>query len=206
MTELPEALLVPKVASVVTTVTAARNLAEAFSIVAVRGDERAIAQRWGRAKDRAALFNMAAHDLTPQAFAAVTSSPVLPPPFEAVTSQKALKAAALEFDNCLRDYTADIAAGRMVIFIWRGEPKAAVALRYDAVGWRLAEVRGKDNDDLPEAQLRDIVRAVTAAGVRTGRALLVLSGWLERYAEGHENEEANFTTYEDTLFLGDLWN
>ena len=204
--ELPEALRVPKIASVLTSVTAARNLAEAFALISARGSGGDAAQRWGRAKDRSALFAMAAQDLTPSQFGAITPPPVLPQPFEAVTNQKALKAAALEFDNCLRDYTSDIAAGRMVVFIWRGQPKAAVALRHDACGWRLSEVRGTDNDDLPEPQLREIVRDVLGAGARTGRAICVLAGWLERYAQGHENEEAELRTYEDTLYLGDLWN
>ena len=206
MMALPEVLRVPKIASTLTTVTAGRNLAEAFALVAARGDGKVAAERWGRAKDRAALFNMAAQDLTPPLFRAITPPPVLPPPFEAVKSRKALNAAALEFENCLRDYTGDIAAGRMAVYVWRGEPKAALALRHDAAGWRLAEARGKDNEDLPEAELREIVRVVTAAGVRTGRALNVLAGWLERHAHGHETEEAELNTYEDTLFLGDLWN
>ena len=203
---LPEALRVPKVAGVVTTVTAAKALAEAYRIVAARGDPAETARRWGRAKNRAVLFSMAAQDLTPPLFRPMTPPPDLPAPFEVMTSRKALNALALEFENCLRDYTGDIAAGRMAVYAWRGEPKAAIALRHDAAGWRLAEAQGHNNDELPEAALREIVCAVEAKGVRVGRALNVLAGWLERYGAGHENEEAYFEGYYDTLYLGDLWN
>lgn len=203
---LPDALRVPKIAGVVTTVTAARNLAEAYAIIAARGDGAGTAQRWGRAKDRRALFAMAAKELTPNVFKPMTQPPLLPAPFEPIMTRKALNALALEFENCLRDYTIDIAAGRMAVFAWRGEPKAAVAIRQDAAGWRLAEAQGHNNDDLPEAALKEIVEAFRKAGVRTGRALSVLAGWLERYANGHENEEAHFEEYYDTLYLGDLWN
>lgn len=204
--ELPDALRVPKIAGVIDTVTGARSLAEAYRLIAARGDGEGVAQRWGRAKDRPALFNMAAQDLTPQVFRAMTPPPTLPAPFEAITTRKALKAIALEFDNCLRDYTVDIAVGRMAVYAWRGEPKAAIAIRQDAAGWRLAEALGNENDDLPEETLREIVKALGKAGVRTGRAITVLAGWLERYGYGNEKEEAKFNTYYDTLYLGDLWN
>ena len=163
---LPEILRVPKIAGVVTTVTAATSLAEAYAIVAARGGGASAAQRWGRAKDRRALFTMAAQDLTPPVFRPMTPPPALPEPFEPVTTRKALNALALEFENCLRDYTIDIAAGRMAVYAWRGEPKAAVALRQDAAGWRLAEAQGHNNDELPDAVLKEIVETVAKAGVR----------------------------------------
>ena len=203
---LPDELRVPKIAGALTTVTAAQNLAEAYTIIAARGDGAGVAQRWGRAKDRRALFIMASQDLTPSVFKPMTLPPDLPAPFEPVTTRKELNALALEFENCLRDYTIDIAAGRMAVFAWRGEPKAAVAIRQDAAGWRLAEAQGQANDDLPEATLKEIASELGKVGVRMGRALSVLAGWLERYGNGHENEEARFDECYDTLYLGDLWN
>jgi len=204
--ELPEVLRVPKIAGVITTVTAARNLAEAYALISDRGEALVTVERWSRAQDRSALFKMAANDLTPLDFKRVGPAPVLPHPFEAVTNRKDLNAIALEFMNCLRDYVADIAAGNMAIYVWRGTPKAVLALRSDAIGWRLAEVCGLDNEDVPEEPLREIAAAVTKAGARTGRALSVLTGWLENYADGENNDERPVATFRDDLHLGDIWN
>ncbi|MFN4090529.1 MAG: hypothetical protein ACK4QW_16010, partial [Alphaproteobacteria bacterium] len=52
---------------------------------------------------------------------------------------------------------------------WRGDGgPAAVALRRDPAGWRLAEARGPGNDDLADEVLMEIVAAVRGAGARTG--------------------------------------
>ncbi|MEX1252511.1 MAG: hypothetical protein WEA77_15135 [Hyphomonas sp.] len=88
---------------------------------------------------------------------------------------EALSKTALELRNCLRDFVADLAAGRMAVCVWRGDGgPAAVALRLEPAGWRLAEARGRDNLDLPDEALMAIVSAVQAAGVRTGES----GGWL----------------------------
>lgn len=209
MLALPDVLRQPKVLENVTTVPAARNLRAAFDLAVASGGGGAamrLTERWGRAKDRATLFKMAAEDLFPEEFVPLRPRPVLPLPFEAVTSRKQLAEVALQFENCLRDFASDVGHGRMAVYVWRGNPNAAVALCHDAAGWRLAEAKIKGNGDVPEPELRQIVDTARKAGVRTGQALNILAGWLERHAGGGENHEAACDCYRCNLALGELWD
>ena len=122
---------------------------------------------------------------------------------------EALSKTALEFRNCLRDFVADLAAGRMAVYVWRGEGgPAAVALRLDPAGWRLAEARGRDNLDLPDEALMAIVTAVQAAGVRTGESW----GWLHRRLEDRAYDApavpgpAPAADWRARLGLGNIWD
>lgn len=208
---LPMAVRTAKVIDAVPHLAAAQDLAKAHALILrMKGeDERfALAARWGRAKDAAALFDMAAEDLRPVTFRGLTPTPVLPAPFEAVTDRKALERVALEFRNCLRDFVADLARGQMAVYIWRGEAPAAVALRADPAGWRLAEVETADNAGIADGPLREIVAAVTQAGVRTGVGVWPLAGRLHRHgcnACGPDHRKAD-EGWRDALELGDLWD
>ena len=191
---------------------AVADLAAAWAIaLRVRGEASSgeLAQRFGRAPGRAALFEMAREVIAPKAFAVTPAAPMLPPPFQLVGRLNLLAATALEFRNCLRDFVVDIASGRMAVFIWRGEGgPAAVALRHDPAGWRLAEARGRDNIDLGDEALMAIVVAVREAGVRTGESW----GWLHRRLEDRADDTpanvapAQPVSWRSQLGLGNLWD
>jgi hypothetical protein len=133
--------------------------------------------------------------------------PNLPSAFFRVTDRKTLEQVALEFRNCLRDFTSEIAAGHMAVYVLRdGVERAVLALRRDTAGWRLAEAKGKDNADLREATLRFIVDAVEQAGGRTGESSWVLATRLHehvcrRCGPAHVPVRE---TWEDRLMLGTL--
>ena len=85
---------------------------------------------------------------------------------------------------------------------------AAVALRLDPAGWRLAEARGRDNVDLPDEALMTIVSAVQVAGVRTGESW----GWLNRRLEGRAFDApaapgpVPAADWRARLGLGNIWD
>lgn len=191
---------------------ATADLAAAWALaLGVRGADAArdLAQRFGRANGRAALFEMARDAIQPPAFGPVEAPPVLPPPFLAVQRLDTLTSTALEFRNCLRDFVADIASGRMAVYVWRGEGgPAAVALRQDPAGWRLAEARGRDNADLSDEAVMAIVAEVREVGVRTGESW----GWLHRRLEDRADDTPAPdaarppATWRAQLGLGNIWD
>lgn len=206
---LPAALREAGVIAAVPNLPAAIDLASAFNLaLRLQGEAQAsrIAARWARAKDARRLFEMAAQGLLPEVFCAPQPAPVLPPPFERVKTHKQLVATALDFANCLRDFTADIAVGRMAVYVWRGIPNAALALTWDAAGWRLAEAEAKANEELPEPVLRDIAAGVVAAGARIGPAIKTLTYRLERRGHGDASTDPPGQSWVDQLELGDLWD
>lgn len=177
----------------------------------VRGEAAApaIAQRFGRAASASALFEMARQEMQPPAFCSECPAPDLPAPFEAVRSLDELSSMAHEFRNCLLDFVADIASGRMAVHVWRGEGgPAAVALRRDPGGWRLAEARGVGNAELADLALMQITAAVIAAGVRTGESW----NWLYRRVEDRACEAAPIpppdqgSDWRRALCLGNYWD
>lgn len=187
---------------------AARDLAIAFDLATrMKGElgRKRFVERASRAKDRAGLFAMAVEELTPDEFRAPLPPPELAFPFSRVRSMDELVKTALEFRNCLRDFSADIANGRMAVYVWRGLPYAAVALTWDAAGWRLAEAEAADNEPLEVEPLKAIVEEVCKAGVRTGPTLRSLIGRLECHAQPGRHPEKIGTSFEDRLELGDLW-
>ncbi|MDP3458008.1 MAG: hypothetical protein Q8S09_01920 [Hyphomonas sp.] len=191
---------------------AAADLAAAFAVaLRIRGAAAgpSIAQRFGRAGSPGALFAMARDVIQPPDFGPGDPAPKLPPPFQAVVQLDALSSLALEFRNCLRDFVADLAAGRMAVYVWRGEGgPAAVALRLDPAGWRFAEARGRDNLDLPDEALMAIAAAVQAAGVRTGESW----GWLHRRLEDRAYDApagpgpVPLADWRVRLRLGNIWD
>lgn len=192
----------------ITQVRAALDLNTAFELaVRLRGEGQAarIADRWGRAATRERLFEMAAEDLCPDEF-----RPPAPPlelgfPFERIKTRKHLHAMALEFKNCLRDFTEEVARGRMAVYALRGDNPAAIALIWDMAGWRLAEAEAPDNELLDDKVLKDVVKAVEAAGGRAGPAIQTLMGRLTGHrTNSHVHDPGS--SYADRLELGDLWN
>lgn len=191
---------------------AAADLAAAWALaLRVRGQGAApdLSQRLGRAGTLAALFGMARDAIQPLAFGPGSPPPELPAPFLPVRQLDALNAAALEFRNCLRDFVGDIAAGRMAVYVWRGPGgPAAVALRHDPAGWRLAEARGRDNAELGDEAVMAIVVAVREAGVRTGESW----GWLHRRLEDRADDTPAHTppappaSWRAQLGLGNIWD
>ncbi|RAN39425.1 hypothetical protein [Hyphomonas sp. GM-8P] len=210
---LPVLLRVPKILRhIPDSKGAVDDLAEAFRLaVRMRGKDQAasVARRWERAASSERLFDMAAEDLQPVRFGNMLAPPDLPPAFFRVGDRKTLEQVALEFRNCLRDFTSDIAAGHMAVYVLRdGVERAVLALRRDTAGWRLAEAKGKDNSDLREETLRFIVDAVELAGGRTGESSWVLARRLHEHVCGRcgPAHVPVRETWEERLMLGSLWD
>lgn len=208
----PRLRLMPVLAHLGTDRLAAVDIASAWSMalrvrgVAAAGD---IVQRFSRAKSWAALFETAGQVIQPLALGVVLPPPELPQPFQPVRRLEMLSNIALEFRNCLRDFLPDIAAGHMAVWVWRGEGgPAAVALRRDLAGWRLAEARGHGNDDLADEVLMDIVAAVRGAGARTGESWMMLSRRLaDRIHDAPQGrQQAPSGGCRAALALGYLWD
>ena len=156
-----------------------------------------------------ALFDMAAEALQPVRFGHILPVPRLPEGFEPVADRKALVRVALEFRNCLRDFTGDLAAGRMAVFTVReGSEMVAVALRQDPAGWRLAEAKGRQNEDVSEDALRRIVSVLAQAGVRTGESTWVVARRLHEHACDNCGPAymGARESWRDRLALGSLWD
>jgi hypothetical protein len=207
---LPPALRVAPILRVLNCESAAADLALAFDLaVRMRRGESAgrIARRWAAGGDASALFGRAVDDLAPETFRTLELAPRLPASFERVTSRKQLERVALDFRNCLADHAPRIAEGRMAVYVWRGEPAAAIALNWDLAGWRLAEAKLADNLDLEEARLRELIHTLAQAGVRTGMSLEGVIIRLQNHAAGtpHYNSHQSLGFIE-RLALGDLWS
>jgi hypothetical protein len=208
--ELPPALRAATIVRAIPSRAAAADLARAFRIaVRMRYPDAGarIAARWSaHGSDQRAVFLRAQEDLTPDAFRPPEPAPALAPPFARILSRKRLASAALEFRNCLADHAIRIAEGRMAVYVWRGETSAAVALNWDAAGWRLAEAKAPDNIDLEEPLLRELVARLEAVGVRTGPSIQSLSARLDDWANGTTYCHPIGTSFIEQLTLGDLWS
>ena len=113
---------------------AAADLAAAYAMaLRVRGEAAAgdIAQRFGRAKTWAALFETAIQVVQPLVLAPVVPPPDLPEPFVPVRRFEMLSKTALEFRNCLADHAQRIAEGRMAVYVGQGHVPAAIALKVE---------------------------------------------------------------------------
>lgn len=206
---LPPALRVAPIVRVLLDDHPAADLARAFELaVRMRQPDAAagIARRWASGGDINAVFRRAQQDLTPDAFRPPAPAPVLPAPFARITSRKILEQTALEFRNCLAEHALRIAEGRMAVYVWRVEPSAAVALNWDAAGWRLAEAKTHDNVDLDETQLRELVRILAGHDVRTGPSVQSLNSRLDDHASGTTYCTPLGASFIEQLALGDLWS
>jgi hypothetical protein len=187
---------------------AAGDLALAFRLAQSMRDAQAIrrlTERWTSGGELQALMVRAREDLTPEVFTAATPPPNLARPFQRIISRRGLEALALEFRNCLADYAARAAEGKMAVYVWRIDRPAAIALNRDAAGWRLAEAKLVDNNDLEEGDLRTLVTHLAGHKVRTGPSLEVLGRRLEEYAYGSSYWKPA-QTFVGRLELGDLWS
>jgi hypothetical protein len=205
---LPPPLRLATIVRVLPSWSAAADLALAYRL-AVRmrhpGDAARIANRWGAGGDTAAVFRRAQQDLTPDSFRPAGPAPALGLGFTRVVSRKQLETLALNFRNCLADHASRIADGRMAVYHWRDDIDAAVALNWDAAGWRLAEAKAPDNLDLEEVYLRKLVGLLEAGGVRTGPSVHALANRLDDHAGGGGYVTPLGPGFIDQLALGDLW-
>ena len=206
---LPPALRMATIVRVIPSTAAAADLANAFRLAVLMRDPNAaarIARRWGSGGDTRAVYARALEDLTPDVFRAGDPPPALDPPFARVSSRKQLEAVALEFRNCLAEHGGRVAEGRMAVYVWRDDPLAVIAISRDAAGWRLAEAKGVDNADLDEAPLREMVRRLGAAGVRTGQSLSTVASVIDDWARGNAYPRNHAPGFVQDLALGDLWS
>ena len=86
------------------------------------------------------------------------------------------------------------------------DPAAAIALNWDAAGWRLSEAKAPHNVDLEDGQLRELVRRLDLVGVRTGPSLQSLSSRLDDWANSTNYSHPIGDTFIEQLTLGDLWS
>lgn len=206
---LPPALRMAPIVRIVPSAAAAADLARAFRVVVLMREPEAgarIARRWGAGGETRAVFLRAVEDLTPEVFRPGAPAPVLEAPFVRISSRKQLEAMALEFRNCLADHGARIAEGRMAVYASRGEAPAAIALCWDAAGWRLAEAKAPDNVDLDEAFLRELAARLERAGVRTGPSVANIASRLDDWASGNAYPRSYRADFVEELALGDLWS
>lgn len=210
---LPAKLRQSRLLSFVRHKAAARDVRTAYDLIARFSDadhQKRAAERWCRAARRDRLFEMIREDLTAERPVRRSPPPLLPSPFRRIETVRQLKATALDFSNCLADYSDCFVAGRMAIYVWEGSPAAAVALNWNIDGWRLAEAEAAGNTELDEAPLRDIAEALEAKGVRIGSSIHNLRYRLSTYAHENESEidarRSVAFSFRDQCDLGDLWN
>lgn len=206
---LPTALRVTPIVRVLASEMAARDLALAFHVALQARGEGAgprIARRWASGGDVRAVFSRAMEDLVPEAFRPVEPAPRMPDDFVRIVSRKQLEQIALEFRNCLAEHAVRIAEGRMAVFVWRESVPAAVALSWDAAGWRLAEAKAADNADLGEARLRALADILAARRVRMGPSVQTLTSRLDDHAHGTSYAGHPGPGFVEQLSLGDLWS
>lgn len=211
---LPKAIRVPGVIShLPARKEAVEDLAEAFRLaVRIHGRAKApeLVKRWERADNALKLFDMAAEALQPEMFGRVLPPPHLPAAFQRVDTRKALNEIALEFRNCLRDFAADLASGRMAVYAVRepSRPPVVLAVRQDPAGWRLAEAKLAGNADLDDAHLRHLIDVLQQAGVRTGESAWTLSQRMHDHAcpACGPAYVPSRETWRDRLVLGSLWD
>ncbi|MEO0466370.1 MAG: hypothetical protein AAF216_07485 [Pseudomonadota bacterium] len=203
---LPNSLREARLVSFVKSVQAARDLGLCLHMVEVingKDYRRRVEQAMVSSKSADSLFGKAASALQAEQFVTPTAPPPLPAHFVPVRTMADLERVALDFRNCLRDFTADIVKGQMAVYVWQGNPTGVLALRWDPAGWRLAEAEAADNEELPDAALESLVTDVVAAGIRTGPSTWSMANRLHRHIHSHESE---LTGWRERLQLGELWD
>lgn len=206
---LPPALRTAPVVRVMLSAGAAADLARAFQLAVLMREPGAgarIARRWGAGGDTRQVFTRAYEDLTPDVFRPSAPAPVLDPPFVRITSRKQLQDVARDFRNCLADHGGQLADGRMAVYVMPDEPRVAIALVRDAAGWRLAEAKKPDNEDIGEYLLRHIVAQLERAGVRTGPSVQNVMSRLDDRATSNAYPLTAPQGFIEALALGDLWS
>ena len=205
---LPSALRMATIVRVVPSVGAAVDLGRAFHLAVMMREPDSgarLARRWGAGGETRAVFMRAYEDMTPEVFRAAGPQPVLDPPFVRIANRKQLEDVAREFRNCLADHGGRIAEGKMVAYVWRAEPLAAIALSRDAAGWRLCEAKAPDNVDLDERFLRELVSRLQRVGVRSGPSVQAVMSRLDDWGSGNTYIRTEGAGFIESLALGDLW-
>ncbi|MEL7453597.1 MAG: hypothetical protein AAGJ50_09540 [Pseudomonadota bacterium] len=182
---LPDVMLRPKILAALPTLGAAEDMAEAVEIILCYDGPAALAQlaeAIATCGSDVAIMDRIGSALLPNAFAPYAPPPKLPAGFIPIRDRGHLRATALAFKNCLRDYDADLASGRSAIFVADTQPNAVLCLERDARGWMLEEAKLAGNTPLPLPILRSIVKDLRGAGVRVGTGLRDLKNRLHRHA------------------------
>jgi hypothetical protein len=206
---LPPALRVAPIVRVMLSAGAAADLARAFQLAVLMrepGSGARIARRWGAGGEVRQVFMRAYEDMTPDVFRPAPPAPVLDPPFVRIANRKQLEEVAREFRNCLADHGGRLADGKMAAYVWGETSEAVIALTCDAAGWRLAEAKARDNVDLEDSILRELVRRLELVGVRTGPSVQWLMHRLDDRATSNAYPLAAPGGFLESLSLGDLWS
>jgi len=181
---LPDVFVRPKILGAVTSEGCAEDVLEAVE-VAQRGSSEAevkqLAGRMAKAQTASKVLDILGAALMPETFQPLIAVPKLGDRFAPVTTRKQLKAVALAFKNCLRDYEGELASGENAVFVWTGEHKAVLAITREPMGWALEEAKLVGNKPLPPAVLLSLVAELMASGVWVGTTRVEL----KRRLHGH---------------------
>ena len=175
-------------------------LAEIWQSVVIRdGAEagKAMADRLGRLQNPAQVFERLREDMVPE---------LPPPPFPGtprlrpLETKAAMREAAGRFQNCLRDHIASASDGSRAYYEWLGSPGAAVEIMQDPVsGWRLEQVRLRNNEFMAPADRGALIEELRGMGVHVGRSYWQLnrSCWQAQHGFpcDHETLDAAIASY-----------
>jgi hypothetical protein len=124
------------------------------------------ARQWARGKDVEELLLRARDSLSPE---------FPPPPFEGTPRLRPLRTkaemieAGARYRNCLRGQLCHAAHGYWAYYEWLDEPRAIVEIGRDVLfGWRLNQVRVRDNRPVPKAHRERIIAELHQIGVHVG--------------------------------------
>lgn len=180
--KLPDMFVRPKILAAVTTQHCADDVIETVQIIenGVSVDAlKALASRMAKARSIAKTLDILGAELLPEIFKPLIAVPRLNGRFETVETRKQLKAVALAFKNCLRDYDHELASGENAVFVWKGDGvKVVLAIGRDPAGWILEEAKLAENKDLPPNVLMALVADLNAGGVRVGSGRAALKNRL----------------------------
>lgn len=181
LARLPDALLDRGTSLLLADETSADLLAEAFDGLTRRDGAiaaEAMAARWSRAPDLAALADAVRLDLEPEP---------PPPPFAGterlrpLADKAAILDAAARYHNCLRDQIQWASNGDSAFYEWLGEPSIVLEITRDRLhGWRLDQARLADNKPVPLQARGPLIDALRQMGVHVGRSIWDLSNALRR--------------------------
>ena len=181
---LPDLFVRPKILSAITSESCAEDVIEAIQVLEGRLSEqklKQLASGMAKAQTPSTVFDILGAALLPEVFQPLIAVPRLGDRFAPVTSRKQLKAVALAFKNCLRDYEGELASGENAVFVWAGPDKVVLAITREPMGWALEEAKLAGNKPLSPAVLLSLVAELTASGVWVGTTCVEL----KRRLHGH---------------------
>ena len=182
---LPDVFVRPKILAAVTTPGCAEDVIEAVQTVQIGASEdqlRRLAGRMAKGHTVGKVLDMLGTALLPETFMTLIPVPTLGDQFQPVGTRKQLKAVALAFKNCLRDYDEELASGENAVFVWSGgEAKVVLSIKRDPLGWLLEEAKLADNKPLPAALLLKLAAELAVGGVRVGTGPAILQQRLHEH-------------------------